>query len=184
MTKNILSDNNTINAKKDDKASKKEWEIIESLREENAALRATIHNLTKEIAEIRNELRTIKQQSSNPSSNSNKTEEVMVNQESTDKEPASKKRAVEPRKHKGGKNIDSSHNLEVKFAKLEELFTSMTRAIETFQTENISRLTCLETTLQPIASHSTFAPLIAQLNQGTQAPSFTLGQSWPPTQQA
>ncbi|KAH9360969.1 hypothetical protein HPB48_019571 [Haemaphysalis longicornis] len=147
MTKNILSDNNNVNAKKDDKASNKEWEIIEILREENAALRATIHNLTKEMAEIRNELRSIEQQSSNPSSNINKTEEVMVNQESTDKEPASKKRAVEPRKHKGSKNIDSGHNLEVKFAKLEELFTSMTRAIETFQTENISRLTCLERTL-------------------------------------
>ncbi|KAH9363733.1 hypothetical protein HPB48_021526 [Haemaphysalis longicornis] len=91
----------------------------------------------------------------------------MVNQESTDKQPASKKRAGEQHKHKGSKSIDSGHNLEVKFAKLEDLFTSITRAIETFQMENISRLTCLERTLQPIASHSTFAPVIAQLNQRT-----------------
>ncbi|KAH9363848.1 hypothetical protein HPB48_020874 [Haemaphysalis longicornis] len=129
---------------------------------------------------MRNKFCSIEQQSANPRSNCNTTEDVMVNQS---RPTRSRHRGNEPGSHGNTGVVRAStaaHSLEFKFAKLEDLFTAMTRLIETFQMENISRLTCLERTLQPIASPSTFAPVIAQLNQGTQALSFTLGQSWPP----
>ncbi|KAH9365516.1 hypothetical protein HPB48_016294 [Haemaphysalis longicornis] len=172
------------NTKKDDKASTKERDINEALRQENAVLRATINNLTKEIAEIRNALRNVEQLRLNPSG-SNKGEETMA---AEDKEPAPKKRAVELRKTKSNVSDcsagSSNNNVEAKLNSLEGMIKSMKDAIDGFQTENVTRLNNLERSVQLILSHPTFAPLQQPVNQVPQPGEFRLGQSWPPTPQA
>lgn len=179
-----MKTNPSDNTKKDDKASTKERDINEALRQENAALRATINNLTKEIAEIRNALRNVEQLRLNPSG-SNKGEETTA---AEDKEPAPKKRAVELRKTKSNVSDcspgSSNNNVEAKLNSLEGMIKSMKDAIDGFQTENVTRLNNLERSVQLILSHPTFAPLQQPVNQVPQPGEFRLGQSWPPTPQA
>lgn len=180
----VLKTSPSDNTKKDDKASTKERDINEALRQENAALRATINNLTKEIAEIRNALRNVEQLRLNPSG-SNKGEETTA---AEDKEPAPKKRAVELRKTKSNVSDcspgSSNNNVEAKLNSLEGMIKSMKDAIDGFQTENVTRLNNLERSVQLILSHPTFAPLQQPVNQVPQPGEFRLGQSWPPTPQA
>lgn len=180
----VLKTSPSDNTKKDDKASTKERDINEALRQENAALRATINNLTKEIAEIRNALRSVEQLRLNPSG-SNKGEETTA---AEDKEPAPKKRAVELRKTKSNVSDcspgSSNNNVEAKLNSLEGMIKSMKDAIDGFQTENVTRLNNLERSVQLILSHPTFAPLQQPVNQVPQPGEFRLGQSWPPTPQA
>ncbi|KAH9367226.1 hypothetical protein HPB48_001772 [Haemaphysalis longicornis] len=78
----VLKTSPSDNTKKDDKPSTKERDINEALRQ-NAALRATINNLTKEIAEIRNALRNVEQLRLNPSGSNNGEETTAAE----DKEP-------------------------------------------------------------------------------------------------
>ncbi|KAL1424963.1 hypothetical protein MTO96_019614 [Rhipicephalus appendiculatus] len=71
-------------------------EANETLRQENAALRTTIHNLTREIAEIRKLLRGNTEPPQRPTPITSKTEETNTNsQEAAVEEPILKKRAVE-----------------------------------------------------------------------------------------
>lgn len=167
-------------------------EANETLRQENAALRTTINNLTREIAEIRKLLLSTNEPLQRPVPSISQTEETTTNNQKTAvAEPAPKKRAVEAaRKQKEHDRTDTlDAKLEARFTKLEELITAniaavtaMTQTMETYQAENINRFAYIERTLQPIMNHPTFAPLFAQHppNQGTP---YTLTQSWPPTQQ-
>lgn len=185
----IKKTNSNDNAKKEDKASTKEREINEALKQENASLRATINNLTKEIAEIRNVLCTIEQPRSCPSDN-NKVEEATTD---GDKAPAPKKRAFELRKTT--KNVSScssgssssgssNNNVEAKLSSLEDMIKSMKEAIQAFQTENVNRLNNLERSLQLTLSNPTFGPLQQQVNQAQQPGELRIGPSWPPAPQA
>ncbi|XP_075559996.1 uncharacterized protein LOC142591568 [Dermacentor variabilis] len=93
--------NNIRNAQKITETTKKGdmdkfREANELLREENAALRAIINNLTKEIAEIRQLLLCNNETLQRPTRSTSKTEETTTNiQEKAIEEPAPKKRAIE-----------------------------------------------------------------------------------------
>ncbi|KAH7982776.1 hypothetical protein HPB52_007091 [Rhipicephalus sanguineus] len=130
-------------------------EANETLRQENAALRTTINNLSREIAEFRKLLLCNNESPQRPTPSSSETEETSTkNQEAAVEEPALKKRAIEaPRKQKENERNDNLETkFEARFTKLEELITA-----------NIAA------TLQPIVSHPTFAPIFALHlpNQGT-----------------
>lgn len=181
---------NTDAAKKDDLNEVRE--ANETLRQENVALRKTVNNLTREIAEIRKLLLCNNESLQRPTSSISKTEETTTNNQETDvTEPALKKRAVETtRKQKEHDRIDNPEaKFEARFTKLEELITAniaavtaMKKTMETYQAENMNRFAFIEKTLQPIVSHPTFAPLFAQHspNQETQ---YAPTQLWPPAQQ-
>lgn len=159
------------NCKKEDDITKVR-EANETLRQENAALRKTINNLTREIAEIRKLLLCNNEPPQRPTPSTSTTMETTVNnQETAVKEPALKKRAVEATgKQKENDPIDNLETkFEASFTKLEELITAnmaavtaMKRTMETYQAENINRFAYIERTLQPIVSHPTFASLFAQ----------------------
>ncbi|CAN7948824.1 unnamed protein product [Ixodes hexagonus] len=189
--------NNIRGAQKITEATKKDdmnkmREANETLLQENAALRTTINNLTREIAEIRKLLLSNNESLQRPTPSTSKTEETTTNnQETAVAEPAPKKRAIEaPRKQKENDRIDDPEaKFEARFTKLEELITAniaavtaMKQTIETYQAENMNKFAYIERTLQPVVSHPTFAPLFAQhsSNQGTP---YTPTQSWPPMQQ-
>ncbi|KAL1426920.1 hypothetical protein MTO96_017911 [Rhipicephalus appendiculatus] len=71
-------------------------EANETLRQENAALRTTINNLAREIAEIRKLLQGNTEPPPRPTPITSKTEETNTNsQEAAAGEPVLKKRAVE-----------------------------------------------------------------------------------------
>ncbi|KAH7940914.1 hypothetical protein HPB49_008062 [Dermacentor silvarum] len=155
-------------------------EANETSRQENAALRTTINNLTIEIAEIQ----------TTPSTS--KAEEITTDtQETAVEEPAVKKRAVEAtRKQTENDRIDNLEaKFEVRFTKFEQLITAnipavaaMKQTMKTYQAKNTNRFAYIEKTLQPIVSHLTFAPLFAQ-HPPNQSTPYTPTQSWPPTQQ-
>ncbi|XP_050039608.2 uncharacterized protein [Dermacentor andersoni] len=188
--------NNIRNAQKITETTKKEdinkvREANELLRQENAALRATINNLTKEIAEIRQLLLGNDEPLQRPTPSTSKAEETTTNiPEKAIEEPAPKKRAIEAtRTHTENDRID---NLEAKFeatfSKLEQLITTNIAAVtalkqtmETYQADNTNRFAYIERTLQPMVGHPTFAPLFAHHPPNQGAP-YTPTQSWPPTQ--
>ncbi|KAK8764877.1 hypothetical protein V5799_032514 [Amblyomma americanum] len=136
-----------------------ERELNDALKKENAALRATINNLTKESANIRNAVCTVEQQRSSQSGHS----KAEVTTTDTDKKPSPKKRAVELRNAKN--NVSSCRvgstntNVEAKLNSLENMIQSMKEVTEAFQTENVNRLNNLERSVQLILSYPTLAPL-------------------------
>ncbi|XP_075535034.1 uncharacterized protein LOC142570513 [Dermacentor variabilis] len=147
-------------------------EANEILRQENAALRVTINNLTKEIAEIRQLLLCNNEPLQRPTPSTSKTEETTTNiQEKAIEEPAPKKRAVEATcTQTENDRIDSLEaKFEATFSKLEQLITTNIAAVtalkqtmETYQAENRNRVARIERTPQPMVSHPTFAPLFTQ----------------------
>ncbi|KAG0433962.1 hypothetical protein HPB47_019445 [Ixodes persulcatus] len=161
----------------------------ETLRKENVALRKTVNNLTREIAEIRKLLLCNNESLQRPTPSTNKTEETTTNNQETDvAEPALKKRAVETtRKQNESDRIDKPEvKFEARFTKLEELITAniaavtvMKKTMETCQAENMNRFAYIEKTLQPIVSHPTFAPLFAQ-HSPYQETQYAPTQLWPP----
>ncbi|XP_070387691.1 uncharacterized protein [Dermacentor albipictus] len=188
--------NNIRNAQKIIETTKKEdmnkvREPNELLRRENAALRATINNLTKEIAEIRQLLLCNNEPLQRPTPSTSKTEETTTNiQEKAIEEPAPKKRAIDAtRTQTENDRIDSLEaKFEATFSKLEQLITTNIAAVtalkqtmETYQAENTNRFAYIERTLQPMVSHPTFPPLFAQHPPNQGAP-YTPTQSRPPTQ--
>ncbi|KAH7947196.1 hypothetical protein HPB52_008204 [Rhipicephalus sanguineus] len=165
--------NNTRSAQKITEAAKKDdmnkvREANETLRQENAALRTTINNLSREIAEIRKLLLCNNESPQRPTPSSRETEETSTkNQEAAVEEPAQKKRAIEaPRKQKeNDRNENLEAKFEARFTKLEELLTAniaavtaMKQTVDNYQAENINRFAYIERTLQPIVSHPTPAP--------------------------
>lgn len=189
--------NNTRSAQKITEAAKKDdmnkvREANETLRQENAALRTTINNLSREIAEIRKLLLCNNESPQRPTPSSRETEETSTkNQEAAVEEPAQKKRAIEaPRKQKeNDRNENLEAKFEARFTKLEELLTAniaavtaMKQTVDNYQAENINRFAYIERTLQPIVSHPTFAPIFA-LHPPNQGTAYAPTQLWPPTQQ-
>ncbi|XP_075535144.1 uncharacterized protein LOC142570678 [Dermacentor variabilis] len=123
--------NNIRNAQKIPETTKKEdmnkvREANEILRQENAALRATINNLTKEIAEIRQLLLCNNEPLQRPTPSTSKTEETTTNiQEKAIEEPAPKKRVVEATRTQTENNrIDSLEGFEVILVGWRELATT------------------------------------------------------------
>ncbi|KAH7984285.1 hypothetical protein HPB52_018972 [Rhipicephalus sanguineus] len=146
-------------------------EANETLRQGNSALRKTINNLSREIAETQSPQR--------PTPSSSEIEETSTkNQEAAVEKQALKKRAIEatPKQKENDCNDNLEARFEARFIKLEEIITAniaavtaMKQTVDTCQAENINRFAYIERTLQPIVSHLTFAPLIAlhPPNQGT-----------------
>ncbi|KAM7311613.1 hypothetical protein ISCGN_008520 [Ixodes scapularis] len=158
--------NNKRSAQKNTDATKKDdltevREANETLRQENVALRKTVNNLTREIAEIRKLLLCNNESLQRPTPSTSKAEETTTNnQETAVVEPALKKRAVETtRKQKEHDRIDNPEaKFEARFTKLEELITAniaavtaMKQTMETYQAENMNKFAYIERTLQPIA---------------------------------
>nr|XP_050047140.2 uncharacterized protein LOC126544004 [Dermacentor andersoni] len=173
--------NNIRNAQKITETTKKEditkvREANELLRQENAALRATINNLTKEIAEIRQLLLGNDEPLQRPTPSTSKAEETTTNiPEKAIEEPAPKKRAIEAtRTQTENDRIDSLEaKFEATFSKLERLITTNIAAVtalkqtmETYQADNTNRFAYIERTLQPMldtdASHYATAAVLYQ----------------------
>ncbi|KAH7941231.1 hypothetical protein HPB49_011263 [Dermacentor silvarum] len=135
------------------------------LRQENAALRTTINNLSREITEIPSRETHAKHKKDR--GNNHNTQETAV------EEPALKKRALKAtRKQTENDRIDNLETkFEARFTELEQLITAnsaavtaMKQTLETYQAENTNRFAYIERTLQPIVSHPTFAPLFAHIH--------------------
>ncbi|KAH7942771.1 hypothetical protein HPB52_001125 [Rhipicephalus sanguineus] len=161
--------NSTSSAQKITEATKKDdmtkvREANETLRQENAALRTTINNLSREIAEIRKPLLCNNESPQRPTPSSSETEETSTkNQEAAVEEPAQNKRAIEaPRKQKeNDRNDNLEAKFEARFTKLEELITAniaavtaMKQTVDNYQTGNINRFAYIERTLQPITFYT------------------------------
>ncbi|KAH7936878.1 hypothetical protein HPB49_005900 [Dermacentor silvarum] len=160
--------NNIRSAQKITEATKKDdmnrvRQANETLRQEDAVLRATINKLTREIAEIRKLLLCNNEPLQILTPTTSKTEKTTPNnQETAVEEPAPQKRDVEAtRKQTENDRIDNlGAKFEARFNKLEQLIsvniaavTGMKRTIETYQAEKTNRLACIKRTLQPIVSH-------------------------------
>ncbi|KAH7960912.1 hypothetical protein HPB49_024754 [Dermacentor silvarum] len=159
-------------------------EANKTLRQENAALRTTMNNLTREIAEIPSRETHAKHKQDrgkNPE-----------HPETAVEEPAPKKRAVEAtRKQTENDRIDNLEaKVEARFPKLEQSITAniapvtaMKQTMETYQAEKTNRFAYIERTLQPIVSHPTFAHLFGQHppNQGTPYTPTCINDQYLPT---
>ncbi|KAL1477415.1 hypothetical protein MTO96_017488 [Rhipicephalus appendiculatus] len=152
-------------------------EANKTLRQKNVALRTTINNLTREIAEIRRLLLGNTEPPQRPTPITSKTEETNTNsQEAAVEEPVLKKGAVEAtRKQKENDNLEA--NFEARFTKFEELImaniaavTTMKQTVDSYQAENMNRISHIERTLQPIVSHPTFAPPSSRYIHPTKEP--------------
>ncbi|KAH9384925.1 hypothetical protein HPB48_026955 [Haemaphysalis longicornis] len=144
--------------RKKQQMTSKETQTIEALRKENAEMKVTILQLTREMANIRKEINN-KEQPMEQTPTAPSTSEAATKELYSATEPAPKKRAIDKQANK-----ETASDLDTRFAgidsrldKLEKLILAMKTTIERKFGEYDSKLAVQERNTQLITSHPIFA---------------------------